>query len=155
MANWKQELQQEIVGIDDVNRNDAVLTFRIDTLEDFFGGPGRIITLTRDLVVKAPKPVDVRRVDGMNYLAGDFVCQVAFLRLKAAHQPLPGDPEISINSVVKTLDEVRPFTAAGNWGIDLGDDKLAIGGDTWSIAAVKGDKWLDNEPALIEFTLRK
>ena len=68
---------------------------------------------------------------------------------------MPGDPEISINSIIKTLDEVRPFTAAGNWGIDLGDDTLTIGGDTWSIAAVKGDKWLDNEPALMEFILRK
>lgn len=155
MANWKQELQQEIAGIDDLNRNDAVLKIRIDTLDDFFGGTGRIIEIERNLIVKAPQPVNVRLVDGLNYLAGDFICQLAFLRLQTAMQSQSGDPEIKLNGVVRTLEEVRPFTAGNNWGIDIGDDTLAIGGDTWTIAAVKADKWLDNEPALLELTLRK
>lgn len=155
MANWKQELQLEIAGIDDLNRNDAILKIRIDTLDDFFGGEGRIIELERSLIVKAPEPVNVRLVDGLNYLSGDFICQIAFLRLKTAMQSQPDDPEIMLNNVVKTLEEVRPFTASNNWGIDVGDDTLTIGNDTWEIAAVKADKWLDNEPALLELTLRK
>lgn len=155
MANWKQELQQEIIGINDLNRNDAVLKIRIDTLDDFFGGEGRVIEIERSLIVKAPEPVNVRLIDGLNYLAGDFVCQLAFLRLKTAMQSQTGDPEIKLNGVVKTLEEVRPFTAGNNWGIDIGDDTLSIGGDTWTIAAVKADKWLDNEPARLELTLRK
>ena len=155
MANWKQELQLEIVGIDDLNRNDAVLKIRIDTLDDFFGGEGRIIELERSLIVKAPEPVNVRLVDGLNYLAGDFICHLAFLRLQTAMQSQPDDPEIKLNNVVKTLEEVRPFTASNNWGIDVGDDTLTIGNDTWEIAAVKAGKWLDNEPALLELTLRK
>lgn len=156
MANWKQELQQEIIGIDDLNRNDAVLKIRINTLDDFFGDKkGRIIEIERSLIVKAPQPVNVRLVDGLNYLSGDFICQIAFLRLQTAMQSQPDDPEIKLNRVVKTLEEVRPFTASNNWGIDVGDDTLTIGGDAWTIAAVKADKWLDNEPALLELTLRK
>lgn len=155
MANWQQELKQETIGIDDLDRNDAVLKIRIDTLNDFFGGDGRIIEIERSLIVKAPEPVNVRLVDGLNYLAGDFVCQLAFLRLQTAMQSRPDDPEIKLNGVVKTLGEVRPFTASNHWGIDVGDDTLTIGGDTWTIAAVKADKWLDNEPARLELTLRK
>lgn len=155
MANWQQELKQETIGIDDLDRNDAVLKIRIDTLNDFFGGDGRIIEIERSLIVKAPQPVNVRLIDGLNYLAGDFVCQLAFLRLQTAMQSQPGDPEIKLNGVVKTLEEMRLFTAGNNWGIDIGDDTLTIGGDTWTIAAVKADKWLDNEPALLELTLRK
>lgn len=155
MANWQQELKQETIGIDDLDRNDAVLKIRIDTLNDFFGGDGRIIEIERPLIVKAPEPVNVRLVDGLNYLAGDFICQLAFLRLQTAMQSQPDDPEIELNGVAKTLEEVRPFTAGNNWGIDIGDDTLSIGGDTWTIAAVKADKWLDNEPARLELTLRK
>lgn len=155
MANWKQELQQEIVGIDDLNRNDAVLKIRIDTLDDFFGGEGRIIELERSLIVKAPQPVNVRLVDGLNYLSGDFICQIAFLRLQSAMQSQPDDPEIKLNGVVKTLEEVRPFNASNNWGIDVGYDTITIGNVSWKIAAVMADKWLDNEPALLELTLRK
>lgn len=155
MANWQQELKQETIGIDDLDRNDAVLKIRIDTIDDFFGGDGRIIEIERSLIVKAPKPVNVRLIDGLNYLAGDFICQLAFLRLKTAMQSQPDDPEIKLNGVVKTLEEIRPFTASNDWGIDIGDDTLTIGGDTWTIAAVKADKWLDNEPALLELTLRK
>lgn len=156
MANWKQELQLEIAGIDDLNRNDAVFKIRINTLDDFFGDKkGRIIEIERSLIVKAPQPVNVRLVDGLNYLSGDFICQLAFLRLQTAMQSQPDDPEIKLNGVAKTLEEVRPFTASNHWGIDIGDDTLSIGGDTWTIAAVKADKWLDNEPALIELTLRK
>jgi hypothetical protein len=80
---------------------------------------------------------------------------VAFVFLKDAFAPLPGDPEIRINGVVKTLSEIRPFNAKGNWGIDPGDDQLVIGGDKWSIAAIRGLKFLDAEPAEIEFILRR
>lgn len=155
MATWKQELQQEIAGIEDVNRNAAVLTLRIDSGDDFFGGQSRIIEIIRALYIKAPRPVNTRLVDGMKYLAGDFVCQVAFLRMKTAHDSLPGDPVITINREEKTLDEVRPFTSAGNWGVCIGCDTFTIGGDVWNIAGVLALQWLSNEPALLEFTLRK
>lgn len=155
MPNWKQELQLEIAGIEDVNWNTAILTFRINDLGGFFGGEDKIIEIRRELIVKAPEPVSVGLVDGLNYRAGDFLCQTAFLRLKSAHEPQPGDPDITVNKVPKTLNEVRPFTAVGNWGIDIGEDTITVGGDAWSIVAARGCKWLDNEPALMEFTLRK
>ena len=155
MPNWKQELQLEIAGVEDVNRNTAILICRINDLGGFLGGEDKIIEFRRELVVRAPEPVRAGLVDGLNYRAGDFLCRAAFLRVKAAHDPQPDDPEIIVNRVVKTLAEVRPFTAARDWGIDLGDDALAIGGDVWNITGVKGDQWLDNEPALLEFTLRK
>lgn len=155
MANWKQELQLEIAGIEDVNANTAVLSIKIDTLNDFFGEETKIVTITREFTVKSPNPVNVNLIDGLLYRPGDFLCQVAFLRLKDAFNTKDGDPQITINGKVKTLEETRPFTAQNNWGIDLGDDTITIGGDTWTIVGIKSDKWLDNEPAILEFTLRK
>lgn len=64
-----------------------------------------------------------------------------------------------MNNVAKTLAEVRPFTAQqGNnirWGIDLGDDTLTIGGDSWLIVGIEPEQWLDGEPARFVLRLRK
>lgn len=155
MANWQQELQQEIIGIEDKDKNTGIIGIRIDTLDDFFGEEGRIIEINRSIIIGPPERVSEKLADGYNYLSGDFVCNIAFLRLKDAMKSQPDDPEIELNGVVKTLEEVRPFTASNHWGIDIGDDTLTVGGDTWTIAAVKADKWLDNEPARLELTLRK
>jgi hypothetical protein len=152
--NWKQELAAEVTALEDVNANTATLLMRIDTLNEFYGEEARVVELVRSLRVAAPSPVNLRLVDGTNYLAGDFVCKVSFAELKKAFAPIAGDPEIIINGITKTLAEIRPFTAQGNWGVDIGDDKLVIGGDKWTIAGVRGLNWLDNEPAVFEFTLR-
>ena len=153
--NWQQELAAELTAVEDLNANPATLVIRIDTLGEMFGGSAKVIELHRQLSVAAPAPVNLRLIDGNNYLAGDFVCKVAFAHLKAAFFPLPQDPEIEINGVAKNLEDLRPFTAAGNWGIDIGDDKLVVGGDEWTIASIRGLKWLDGEPAELEFTLRR
>lgn len=155
MANWKQELQEQICGIPDLNANTATMTIEIDTLNDFFGGESEVVTITRDLKIQDPRQVNARLVDGVNYIAGDFICNAAFLFLKDAMRTKSGDQVITINGVTKTLEQVRPFTASNNWGIDLGDDTLTIGGDVWSIVGVTGLNWLDNEPSIIEFKLRK
>lgn len=155
MPNWKQELYAEVNAIADVNANPAVLTIHIEGVKDFYTGTVEIFELRRDLTVNAPKPVNVRLIDGSNVLSGDFTCRVDFLQLVSAFAPKPGDPEITINGISKTLADLRPVTAANNWGIDLGDDYITIGGDKWQIVAAQGLKFLDGEPALIEFTLRK
>jgi hypothetical protein len=152
--NWRQEVAAETTAIEDVNANPAMLIVRIDTLGEMFGGSAKVVELQRHLSVNAPEPVNLRLVDGKNYVSGDFVCRVAFVYLKEAFEPLPQDPEIRVNGVVKTLTDLRPFTADNNWGIDVGDDKIVIGGDAWTIAAIRGLKWLGGEPAEFEFTLR-
>ncbi len=152
--NWQQELAAELTAVEDLNANPATLIIRIDTLGELLGGTAKVVELHRELSVAAPSPVNLRLVDGKNYLAGDFLCKVAFANLQKAFISLPDDPEININGITKNLSELRPFTASGNWGIDPGDDKLVIGGDTWTIAAIRGLMWLDGEPAELEFTLR-
>lgn len=152
--NWQQELAAELTAVEELNANPATLLIRIDTLGELFGGDATIVELRRQLSVAAPLPVNLRLIDGKNYLAGDFLCKVAFAHLKDAFSPRRDDPEIRINGVIKTLADLRPFTAAGTWGIDPGDDQIIIGGDKWTIAAVRGLMWLDGEPAEIEFTLR-
>ena len=109
MANWQQKLSKSITGIKGVDRNIARLSIRIDSLDDFFGTkPPRIIELHRELIVAAPEPVNTYLVDGKNYLSSDWLCEVAFLRVKEAFEVLPDDPEITINGVVKSLAEIRP-----------------------------------------------
>lgn len=155
MANWMQELQAEVNAIQDVNANPAVLTIRIEAVKDFAAGTVDVYELPRQLVVKAPKPVNVRLIDGSNVLSGDFTSSVDFLQFRRAFEPVAGDPVITINGVVKNLAELRPQTASNNWGVVPGDDTLTIGGDKWQIVGVVGEKWLDGEPAVVVLTLRK
>lgn len=155
MPNWKQELQLEIAGLDDVNRNDAVWNIRVDSGDDFYGDrPRRVIEIQRDLIVKAPRPVNFRIVDGMNFRAGDFFCSVAFLRVKAALEPLPDDPEITVSGESRTLDEIRVCDAGHDFGFAVGGDTLAVGDAVWTITRVTAEKWLDGEPALLNLLLR-
>lgn len=155
MANWQQKLANATIGIKNLDRNTAQYIIRIDSLNDFFGGNPLVYELSRELIVSAPSPVNVRLVDGLNYLAGDFVCQVSYLQLAEAMKPQSGDPEIIVNGKASSLSEQRPFIASRNWGIDVGDDVLSIGGDKWTIVAVKGEDWLNNEPSSFTLTLRK
>jgi hypothetical protein len=86
---------------------------------------------------------------------------VAYTQLQAAHKAKTSDPEIIVNGKVKQLSEVRPFLAQMGmnnnirWGIDLGDDTLTIGGDTWLIVGVDAEQWLNGEPARFTLRLRK
>ena len=153
--NWRQELAEEITAIQDLNKNTAVLTLRIDTLEEFYGGDGRVIDITREIPVTAPAPVDLRLIDGVNYTAGDFTLRVSFAHLQDALKDQAGDPAITVNRIETTLSAQRPFTPQKNWGIVPGGDVLSIGGNRWSIAGIKGLTWLDGEPAVFELKLRK
>lgn len=155
MNNWKQELYSEINAIEDVNANPAELTIHIEGVKDFFSGTVEIFEFKRMLKVNAPAPVQVRLIDGINILSGDFTCSVDFLQLKGAFSTQSGDPPLFINGVPKVLEDLRPFTASGNWGIDPGDDQIRIGGDVWQIVGVQGEKYLNGEPAVVRLTLRK
>lgn len=152
--NWKQEVQEEICGIEDVNLNTATLTFRINNLGGMLGLEEKITEISRKLIVKSPSAVHARLVDGKRYQSGDFLCWVAFSRLKAAHEPLESDPKIVVDGEIISLDEARPFLVGDNWGIRLGEDTLTFGDTTWHICGVRGELWLNNEPARVELTLR-
>lgn len=161
MANWQQKLSKSITGIKGVDRNVARLIIRIDSLDDFFGTkPPRIIELHRELIVAAPEPVNTYLVDGKNYLASDWLCEVAFLRVKEAFEVLPGDPEITINGVVKSLAEIRPVLPGEDinsiqWGFDVGDDIIDIGGARYVIRKINALDWLNEEPATLQLVLKR
>jgi hypothetical protein len=160
MANWKQKLAYNTIGIKGLDRNTADLTIKIDSLEDFFLPQQRIIELHRELIVSAPNQVNTYLVDGKNYLASDWICEVAFLRVLDAFKPLPGDPEITINGVVKTLAEIRPVMPGEDpngiqWGFDIGDDLLTIGGARYAIRKVNALDWLNEEPASLQLVLKR
>ena len=159
--NWKQEVADAVTAIDDVNANPATLTYRINNRGALMGGLDEIISIERSIKVKSPRTMSERLVDGTERKAGDLVCQVAYTQLQAAHRAKEGDPAIVVNGVTKTLSEVRPFMAQLGmnnnirWGIDIGDDTLTIGGDTWLIVGVEAEQWLDGEPARFTLRLRK
>lgn len=159
--NWKQEVADAVTAIDDVNANPAILTFRINDRGALLGGLDKIISISRLIKVKSPKLMSERLVDGAERRAGDLVCQVAYTQLQAAHGAKEDDPAIVVNGVIKTIAEVRPFMAQLGmnnnirWGIDLGNDTLTIGGDTWLIVGVDAEQWLNGEPARFTLRLRK
>lgn len=159
--NWKQELAAETTAIDDVNANTAVLTYRINDQGGFFGGVDTIIEIPRRIKVRSPETISERLVDGTERRAGDLVCKVSYAELFAAHGAKNTDPVITVNGVIKSLADVRPFSAQPGsnnnirWGIDLGDDTLTIGGDVWLIVGIDPEQWLDGEPARFTLRLRK
>lgn len=161
MANWQQKLAKSTIGIKGLDRNIAELTIRIDTLNDFFGDqPPKIAELRRELIVSAPNPVNTYLVDGKNYLASDWLCEVAFLRVLEAFEPLPDDPQITINGVIKTLPEIRPVLPGEDdngiqWGFDIGDDLVTIGGAKYVIRKINALDWLDNAPATLQLVLKR
>ena len=96
MSNWKQELAAELTPIAGVNDVAAVLTWNIDVMDDPFSPlppAGGRVAISRTVQVKGLKEVDARLVDGKNYLAEDFITEIAFLKYLAAREPQTGDPE--------------------------------------------------------------
>ena len=159
--NWKQEVADAVIAIDDVNANPAILTYRINDRGGLLGGLDKIISIRRELKVKSPRMMSERLIDGTERKAGDLVCQVSYTQLQAAHRAKDGDPAIVVNGVTKNLAEVRPFMAQLGmnnnirWGIDIGDDTLTIGDDEWVIVGVEAEQWLAGEPARFTLRLRK
>lgn len=153
--NWQQKLADKTIGIKNLDRNTANLELNIDSLQDLFGGEELVYTINREIIVSAPQPVNVRLVDGMNYLSGDFICETSFIQLSNAIQTKAGDTALIVNGKETTLAEQRPFTASANWGVAVGIDTLDIGGDVWTISAISGYDWLNNEPSYFRLTLRK
>ena len=161
MANWRQKLALNTIGIKGLDRNTADLVIKIDSLDDFFGTkPPRTIELHRELIVSAPAPVNSYLIDGKNYLASDWICEVAFLRVVEAFKALPDDPKITINGVEKSLAEIRPVLPPADansdiqWGFDVGDDMLNVGGTKYTIRKVEALDWLDNEPSSFQLILK-
>lgn len=159
--NWQQELAAEVTAIDDLSANPATLTYKINDQGGFFGGVDQIIAIHRQIKVKAPQPVAERLIDGSERKAGDFTCLVSYAQIQAAHKAQASDPVITVNGVIKSLADVRPFSAQPGsnnnirWGIDLGDDTLTIGGDVWLIVGIDPEQWLNGEPARFTLRLRK
>lgn len=161
MSTWKQDLAAELTPIEGLNDVRAELAWNIAVLDDPYsplppaGGSVRIV---RTVQVKGAKEVDARLVDGKNYLAEDFITEIAFLKYLEARAPLPGDPEIVNNGVVKSLDDMRPLSE--NWGIRPISDTLTIAGKVWAIADVQALQMMNDEatgdpaPAKLRLVLR-
>lgn len=110
--------------------------------------------------MKGASSVDARLVDGKNYIAGDTITEISYLKYLDARAPISTDPEIISGGVAKTLNDMRPL--AKTFGIELGTDTLAIGGVTWFICRADADGWQTDEdnngvavPAKLRLTLRK
>lgn len=156
--NWKQELQAEILAIDDINANTAELAINIEDFgnpDDWYEGGGAVTTIIREIRIKAPQAVSISLIDGKNYLAGDFYCEISFVELQKALKPQSGDPYIRINGVTKGLTQQRPFKPSANWGLKPGTDSISIDGDKWTIVRITGNGWLDSEPSYFTLVLRK
>lgn len=161
MSNWKQELAAELTPIAGVNDVAAVLTWNMDVLDDPFSPlppAGGRVAISRTVQVKGLKEVDARLVDGKNYLAEDFITEIAFLKYLAAREPQSGDPEIVNNGKVKSLDDMRPL--GENWGIRPVLDTLTIAGKVWAIADIQALGMMNDEatgvpaPAKLRLVLR-
>lgn len=161
MSNWKQDLAAELTPIEGVNDITATLTWNIAVLDDPYSPlppAGGLVRISRTVQVKGLKEVDARLVDGKNYLAEDFITEIAFLKYLAAREPLASDPEIVNNGRVKTLDDMRPL--ADKWGIRPVTDTLSIGGKVWAIAGIQDLQTMNDEqtgipaPAKLRLILR-
>lgn len=156
MSNWKQELKAELIGIPDLNYNEVVISFHVDTY-DPFSATGSSVTsqkIQRTVVIGSPKQVDARMIDGKNYVSGDLIMPVAFLVMVDAMKPLSSDPVITIGGHAKTLTDLRPYSP-DTCGIIIGKDTVTLGGREYKIANIAPAGWLDGEPSSYTITARR
>ncbi len=155
MANWRQEVAEAVIGIEDVNRNSATVKFKIDTLDDFITeGGGSVTVISRTLIFGQMDRVKYSLTDGNNILATDMQIPVAFIRWDKAHDTQQGDPAVIVNGVAKSLRDVRPVTAQGCWGVEPGIDTLTVGGSEYTVIGIVPEQFLDNAPARLSLILR-
>lgn len=151
MATPFQKISGKLVKAKIFN-NQASLTYVIN---DYIWQTGENIDIKikRSVACYPPDQVDARLVDGKNYLAGDLIMRIPYTVVMESRKPQAGDPEIILNTVKKTLEEMRPYDPATG-GILVGVDTITFGGTVYKIGNVKGEQWMNNEPADYYFTLR-
>lgn len=157
MSTWRQEIAEAVTPIEGVNDVTAILTWNIVAEQNPYSpipGESGTVRVSRTVKIKGVTEIDARLIDGKNFVAGDFVTEISYLRYLDARKPLRGDP-----TMVKTLDEIRPLS--GDYGIKNGVDSLSVGGNEWKIRRVTAIGLMNDEstgepvPAKLRFTLRK
>lgn len=161
MSTWKQEIAEAITPLEGVNDITGTLAWNITLVPDPYSPipGGDSVTISRAVPIKGAREVDARLIDGKNYIAGDNITELSYLRYLEARNPLATDPEIISGGKVKTLEDMRPMTRS--FGLELGTDTLTIAGETWYICRADADGWQTDEdtgaavPAKLRLTLRK
>ena len=133
-------------------RNEALLTYNISDY-DYKTGQFINVSIERTVLCYPPEPVDVRLVDNENYFVGDQIMRIPFSVILESRESLPSDPEIIVNEVKKTLSDIRPFNTETG-GIIIGNDKITFEETEYSIRKIRGEQWMQNQPADYYFTLR-
>lgn len=151
MATPFQKISGKLVKAK-IFRNEAILTYVID---DYDWQTGFLVNteIRRNILCYPPEPVNVNLVDGKNYLAGDQIMRVPYEVIAASRASRDDDPEIIVNQVKKTLEDMRPFDPMTG-GVVAGIDTITFSGTTYRIGAIRGDQWMQNQPADYYFTLR-
>lgn len=149
MSTWKQDIANETIPIDGVNDISAVLTWNIGPLEVDSARPLESVSSSLSAPIKAASfsPIDRRLIDGKNYVSGDHVIQIAYLKYIAARNGVSG------------LEQSRPLS--NGYGLKIGIDTLSIGGNVWTICGLSADGFMNDEatgvpePSKLKLTLRK
>lgn len=151
MATPFQKISAKLVKAK-IFRNEAVLIYNIN---DYDWKTGNVINvqIKRTVLCYPPEPVDVRLIDNQNYFAGDQVMRIPYNVIVESRESLPSDPEIIVNEVKKTLSDIRPFNTETG-GIIIGNDKITFEETEYSIRKIRGEQWMQNQPADYYFTLR-
>lgn len=163
VPTWKQEVADAVTPIEGVNGVTATLSWNInvgyDPDSELPMPTDGIVRIQRVVMIKSPTSISTRLIDGKNYIAGDMVTELAYLKYIAARKLLHPDLlSIVQNNVAVSLDDVRPITE--NYGIDYGIDTLLFGNEEWYIVKVDPVGMMDNDngvpsPAKLVLTLRK
>ena len=161
MSTWKQEVAEATTPLDGVNAVRAELAWNIAVIDDPYSPlpqPGGTVRISRTTQIKGLKEVDARLVDGKNYMAEDFITEIAYTKYLAARLPDANDPPIVNNGKIKGLEDMRPLTE--NYGIRPISDTLTIAGKVWAIADIAAVGMMNDDttgepvPAKLRFTLR-
>lgn len=133
-------------------KNKATINFNMSSY-DWQTGELVDLKIQRDVLCYPPEPVNQRLVDGKNYLSTDQIMRIPYTELVTLMADRKSDPAIMNNGKRKSLSEMRPFDPV-NGGISTAQDTITFCGKEYRIAAVRGDSWMNNEPADYYFTLR-
>lgn len=151
MATPFQKISSKLVKAK-IFKNEAILTYVINDY-DYATGLDINTEIKRNIICYPPEPVNVRLIDGKNYLAGDQIMRIPYDVIAASRASHGDDPEIIVNQVKKTLEDMRPFDSVTG-GVIAGIDTITFSGTTYRIGAIRGEQWMQNQPADYYFTLR-
>lgn len=133
--------------------NTAALNYNISSY-DYITGENVIKTFSRTIFIDNPKRVSSFIVDNDQIKADDSIIHASYLDILNSRESMNGDPVVTVNGVVKTLKDLRPWDIKSG-GIVREADTLIFCGVSYQFKNIDAIDFYANTPTQYTFQLRE